>query len=77
MQKFSSGKTSISYYTEPVTELPTIITFLDLAEEDPERTLLKLGKDFHIALGSVESHWEYIGELTNLTLGENELDSSA
>ena len=75
LQKFSAGKTSVSYYSEPITELPTMITFPDLAEEDPKRGLLKLGKDFHIALGSVESHWEYIGELTNLTLGENKLDS--
>ena len=73
MQKFSSGKTSVAHYSEPVTELPTIVTLIDLPKQ--QRQKLRNGRDYHIALASVESHWRYIGDLTNLTMGENVLES--
>ena len=67
VQKYLSAKTSYAEYTEEMTELPTIVTYLDSCNLGKHT----FGEDYKIyygVLGSVTSF--------NLTLGENIIDST-
>ena len=59
--QYFSEKTSFAEFSEPLAELPTIHTYLNI----PNRTALKYGEHFNISYG------QKFGARTNLTFGEN------
>ena len=61
-------RTNFVEFHEPITELPTIITYIDSLE----RGQFKYGKDFNISFEHKET--SYIP--ANLTFGENEVNGS-
>ena len=68
IQNFNLGRTNYAQYSEPITELPTILTVIDHAN----RSKYKYGIDFNISVG--EWMWSFNqGVSTNLTFGENNL----
>ena len=67
VNKFFKKRTNFVEYHEPITELPTIITYIDSLE----RGQFKYGKDFNISFEHKET-WIP----ANLTFGENEVNGS-
>ena len=47
LQRFSERKTFFAEYDEPVTELPSLLTYID----SPIRRDLKYGRDFNLSFG--------------------------
>ena len=71
VQKFSNKRTTFAEYGEPVSELPTILSFIEYVDFN---TTFKYGKDFNWTFQS-EVSWKKGFKGTNLTLGMNEVDS--
>ena len=69
IQRFRLARTNFAEYDETVTELPTLITYIDNFEE---RSRLKYGVDFNLSFGELESL-----KPTNLTFGENWMTGSS
>ena len=66
IQNFNLGRTNYAQYSEPITELPTILTIIDHVN----RSQYKYGIDFNISVG--EWMWSHNqGVSTNLTFGVN------
>ena len=71
IQNFRSGKTNFAQYSEPVTEIPTILTFIDSTKQRQ----YKYGIDFKISVGEWISNYNE-GVSTNLTFGGNPISES-
>ena len=71
VQKFSNKKTSFAEYGEPVSELPTILAFIEYADQN---TTFEYGKDFNWTFQS-DISWRKGFKGTNLTRGVNHVES--
>ena len=71
IQKFSNKKTSFAEYGEPVSELPTILAFIEYADQN---TTFEYGKDFNWTFQS-DISWRKGFKGTNLTRGVNHVES--
>ena len=70
IQNFQSGKTNYAQYSETITELPTIVTFIDrqiFNLQDPPK--YKYGIDFNISVG--EWIWNGPGIDFNISVGKS------
>ena len=72
VDKFLKQRTSVIEYQEPITELPTIITYIDSPYvNSPGSENHTYGKDFNISFEA-----KGFQALSNLTFGENVVDDS-
>ena len=71
VQKFSNKKTSFAEYGEPVSELPTILAFIEYADRN---ITFEYGKDFNWTFQS-DISWREGFKGTNLTRGVNDVES--
>ena len=67
LQKFSNKKTTFAEYGEPVTELPTILAFIEYVDQN---VTFKYGKDFKWTF-QTDIEWRKGFKGTNLTRGMN------
>ena len=69
--RFRFGKTFFAEYDEPVSELPTILTYI----EGPSRSNLKYGKDFNLSLawGKLGTFGGEDSSINILNMGENSI----
>ena len=70
LDKFQLQRTYFAEYEEEVTELPTILTYIEHDPRSSSWPKLEYGIDFNLSYGIGTSKW------VNLTQGENSFDNS-
>ena len=71
LERFLLERTDFSEYDEAITELPTLVAYVDPL--DPN--ILKLGRDFNISYGAADIDAKDI--TTHLELGENSVEENS
>ena len=66
VQRFKQRRTNFAEYTEPITELPTIVTWIQYSN-DSQTSKLQFGKDYSLDFQSENKLWKR----STLKIGNN------